>query len=280
MKPLIIEGKLIADRLLANTRKRVKILQKKGKIPKMVAVLVGDDLASATYVRMKQKTAEEIGIVCDVVRLPKKVHKTDLLQTLHDIQKDPLLYGLIVQLPLPEHLYMPDVLNAIYPRYDIDCLTHKRLGALVMNHATITPPTAQAVMDILGHLSVNLVGKNVTIIGVGALVGKPLAIMMMNARASVTTCNSKTKDIKKKSLAADVVVTAVGKANILRGDMVRRGTIVIDTGVSFPYGKLSGDIDFASVAKKASAVTPTPGGVGPITIARLLDNVVKCAEQS
>ncbi len=278
MKTIIVKGQAIADRIHAETAKRIVELKKRGVTPKLAVVLVGDDQASRMYTQMKQKKAESLGIVCELHTLHSSVSKKDLIAALHEIQSDPQLCGLLVQIPLPEPLYTTDVLNAIAPRYDIDCLSYENLGRLMRKEATINPPTAGAVLDILAEHQIDLVGKNVVVIGAGLLVGRPLAILLMNARASVTTVNSKTKDIKKKCQAADIIVMAVGKPNILRGNMIKKGAIVIDTGVSFPNGKLSGDINFAEISKKASIVTPTPGGVGPITIARLLANVVTAAE--
>ena len=203
----------------------------------------------------------------------------ELVQEVDRIQREEKLSGLIVQLPLPEPLYTSEVLNAIPSHIDVDCLTNTNLGRLIMNTATIVPPTPGAVMSILHHLNVDLVGKNVTVVGVGALVGKPLSIMFMNARASVTTCNSATKDMKKKCLTADIIVTGVGKKDLLRGSMVKKGAIVIDTGIAYDEGKMHGDVSMKEVEKKARFVTPTPGGVGPLTVAHLLYNTVLCAEK-
>ena len=187
--------------------------------------------------------------------------------------------GLIIQLPLPEHLYTPEVLNTIRPDADVDCLTDANLGKLIMKTNTLLPPTPGAVLTIIENLKIKLPGKNVTIVGMGALVGKPLAIMMVNEGASVTTCNSRTKNIKAKCLGADIIVTGVGKKYLLTGDMAPQGAVVIDTGIAFENGKVFGDVNVAEVKESAAYVTPTPGGVGPITVARLMLNTVLMAEQ-
>lgn len=275
----LIDGKKIAEKIKKKTADQVAILKQNGVIPKLAVILVGEDKPSQTYVRKKGQAAESVGMSFKLYELSGKITEKKLIAKIKDIQRDKKLSGIIVQLPLPEHLYTTNILNSIRPELDIDCLTDTNLGKLVMKTNYMVPPTPGAVMSIIHELKFNLIGKNVTIIGMGALVGKPLAIMMANERASVMTCNSKTKDIKKKCLMSDVIITGVGVKNILRGNMVKRGAIVIDTGVSFMDGKMSGDVNIEEVLKKASFVTPTPGGVGPITVARLLWNTIICTKQ-
>lgn len=272
-----IDGKSIAEKILVQTEKRVKNLKKRGIAPRLAVVLVGNDKPSETYVRKKAEAAKRVGIDFALHRFPLSIKKNDLIAEIKTIQKRKKLSGMIIQLPLPERLYVPEVMNAVDPRIDVDCLTNENIGKLVMNTQTIVPPTPGAVMSILDTLKIDVAGKNVTIVGMGALVGKPLAIMMANARASVTTCNSATKNIEKKCRAADILISGVGKKNLIRGDMIRRGAIVIDTGISFEGG-MHGDVNMDEVMRKAGYVTPTPGGVGPITVARLLWNTALCAE--
>lgn len=277
----LIDGKQIAKTIKQKTAKRVACLQKQGVTPKLAVILVGEDKPSQTYVQKKGQAAKKVGMDFTLYELPQNIEEKDLIAKINEIQDDPKLSGIIVQLPLPEHLYTTNILNTIRPELDVDCLTDTNLGKLVMKTNYLVPPTPGAVMSILHELGTkDLIGKNVVIIGTGALVGKPLAVMMMNERASVTTCNSKTKDIKEKCLAADIIVTGVGKKNLLRGDMVGEGTIVIDTGVCFEDEKMYGDVNVDEVLKKAAWVTPTPGGVGPITVARLLWNTAICAERN
>ncbi len=273
-------GKPIAESILAKTSQEVALCKKDGIAPAMAVILVGEDKPSQTYVRKKKEAAEKVGIECTIYELPENITQDELLATLQEIQSNPDLHGLIVQLPLPKHLDTNTLLNAIDPKKDIDCLTNVNLGKLVMKDELIIPPTPGAVMSVLESINIEPAGKNVTIIGVGALVGKPLAIILMNKRASVTTCNSATRDTKEKCLAADIIVTGVGKNDTLRGDMVKKDAIVIDTGVDFEDGKMYGDVHVQEIDEKGARVTPTPGGIGPITVARLLYNTVVCAKHT
>ena len=276
----IINGKAIAAKIEAEITNRVVLLKQKGITPKLAVVLVGEDRPSRTYIKRKKEAAERVGIDFALHEFPENITKEELMRAVNKIQTDPLLTGLIIQLPLPEHLYAPDVLNAINTDIDVDCLTDCNIGKLVMaGKNLIEPPTPWAVIKVLKEINFDLTGKNATIIGAGALVGKPLAIMLINELASVTTCNSRTKDIKDKCLTADVIISAVGKKNLLTANMVKEGTVVIDTGIVYENEKMRGDVDFAKVSEIASYITPTPGGIGPITVAKLLLNTVICAEK-
>lgn len=272
----IINGKKIAEKIESEVKKRVDALKRKKKIVRLDVILVGNNKASETYVGVKGKAAARVGIKFTLHKLPAKITAKALISKIRSIQNK--TNGLIIQLPLPENLYTPDILNTIKPSVDVDCLTHENLGRLVMKSEFVAPPTPAAALTIISELGIDLTGKNVTVIGTGALVGKPLAIMLINAGASVITCNSRTKNIKEKCLTADIIVTGVGIKDILRGDMVKPGATVIDTGFVFENGKLMGDVNFDEVSKVAGNITPTPGGVGPITVAQLLLNTVSCAE--
>jgi methylenetetrahydrofolate dehydrogenase (NADP+)/methenyltetrahydrofolate cyclohydrolase len=276
----LIDGKKIAEKILAETAKKVLTLKKKNITPKLGVVLIGNDPSSETYVRRKQAAAEKIGVKFELHRFSNSIKNSKIIEEIKKIQAKNNLSGLIIQLPVPEKLYTPELFNVVNHTIDVDCLTDVNLGKLVMNTQTIQPPTAGAVLKILEELNLDLVGKNVCIVGMGILVGKPLANLLINARASVTTCNSKTKNLKQKCLAADIIVSGVGKKNLIRGNMVKKGAIVIDSGISFENGKLSGDVNVNEVLKNAKFVTPTPGGVGPITVALLLYNTVLCAEKN
>ncbi len=276
---ILIDGKAVSEKVNQRTIAIVKKLKKKKITPRLEVILVGDDKPSQTYVRKKGEAANKLGMDFELHVLPGKTKMKDLIAKINKIQSNKKLSGLIVQLPLPEHLYVPEVLNTIKPELDVDCLTDINIGKLVMKTNFLTPPTPAAAITILHDLKVEMAGKNVTIIGMGALVGKPMAIMMINEGASVTTINSRTKNTKEKCLTADIIVTGVGRKDVLRGDMVKKGAIVIDTGVCFVDGKMYGDVNVAEVAKKAAYVTPTPGGVGPNTVARLLYNTALCAQK-
>jgi len=275
----IIDGKKIAAKIEKETAKAVSALKAKGIPPKLAVVLVGDNKASRLYIKRKKEAAERVGISFVLHEFSKNISKEDLVGAVNKIQKDRALTGLIIQLPLPERLYKPEVLNAINPNIDVDCLTDANIGKLVMKTNLIEPPTPWAVIKTLKEIKFNLVGKNATIVGAGALVGKPLAIMLVNELASVTTCNSHTKNLKNKCLEADVIISAVGKQNLITADMVKKSTVVIDTGIVYVDGKMHGDVDFIPVSKKASFITPTPGGIGPLTVAKLLLNTVTCAKK-
>jgi methylenetetrahydrofolate dehydrogenase (NADP+)/methenyltetrahydrofolate cyclohydrolase len=275
----IIDGKAIAVKIETEITDHVASLKKRGVTPKLAVILVGEDRPSQVYIKRKKEAAERVGIDFALHEFPENITKEDLVKEVKNIQNDPLLTGLIIQLPLPERLYVPEVLNAINTDIDVDCLTDCNIGKLVMKTNLIEPPTPWAVIKTLKEINFNLAGKNAVIIGAGALVGKPLAIMLINELASVTTCNSRTKDIKNKCLEADVIVCAVGKKNLLTADMIKEGTVVIDTGIVYTDGKMHGDVDFEPVSKKSSFITPTPGGIGPITVAKLLLNTVICAEK-
>ena len=212
-------------------------------------------------------------------KYPIGISKEQLVGEIKKIQEDAKLCGLIVQLPLPQPLYASEVLNAVDPAIDVDCLTNDNLGRLMKKTGFILPPTPYAVKTILKELGVSVEGRNICIIGAGPLVGKPLTIILLNKQATVTVCNSLTKNLKEKCLEAEIIVTAVGKNNLLRGDMVKRGAIVIDAGISFTDEKIHGDVNFKEVSKIVGHITPVPGGVGPITVALLLKNTVTCAKR-
>jgi len=274
----LIDGNAIAAKIRDQIAKEVKQLKKKRILPKLGVILVGNDKPSQTYVRKKELAAKEAGIDFILKKYPSSISKNKLIAEIKKVQKKEKLSGLIIQLPLPERLYVSEVLNAVDPSVDVDCLTDTNIGKLVMRTNYIFPPTPFAVVTILKELKVTLAGKNITLVGTGSLVGKPLAIILTNEGASVITCNSQTKDTKEKCLMADIIVTGVGKKDLLRGDMVRPGAIVIDTGIAFENGKMYGDANREEVLAKAAYLTPTPGGVGPITVSLLLKNTVLCSK--
>lgn len=272
----LIDGRQIAEKVLAKVCAQNTVLARQNITPKLAVVLVGDDKPSHTYVKRKQMAAAKCGIAFEIAYLPADISKSDLIAEITKIQTDTSLSGLIVQLPLPEPLYTNEVLNAIKPEFDVDCLTNVNLGKLMMKQAPWLPPTPAACYEIIKSLGMDVAGKNVVVIGVGALVGKPLSIMLMNGRASVTTVNSLTKDVTTKCLAADIIISGVGKADLVRGHMVKPGAVVIDAGVTFENGEMRGDANVSEIMNHAY-VTPTPGGVGPITVAKLLANTVMAA---
>jgi methylenetetrahydrofolate dehydrogenase (NADP+) / methenyltetrahydrofolate cyclohydrolase len=274
----LIKGKIIATEIAKKTKERASQLAKKNMQPKLAVLLIGDDKPSHTYVRTKERAAKLAGIDFSLTELPSNSSKEDIIKSIQNIQLDKTVTGVIAQLPLPNREWENDVVNTIRPDIDVDCLTDTNLGKLVAETNIIVPPTPGAVMDILESLDIDPVGKHVVIVGTGTLVGKPFAIMMMNRQATVVTCNFYTKNLKELCKEADILVSAVGKKNLITKGMVKKGAVVIDAGVNFDKGVMFGDVDVKNVAKRASYVTPTPGGVGPLTVARLLENTVALTE--
>lgn len=278
MSASLIKGRPLAQHIEDKARQHADALPRKRK-PHLAVFLVGDDAPSKTYVEKKGQAAKRIGIGFEMHHLSTHITTEKLIGQIENIQKKGRATGLIVQLPLPEHLDTHAVLNAIDPAIDVDCLTDINVGKLMMGRSPLLPPTPAAILSCLASCDVtDLAGKKVTVVGTGPLVGRPLAVMLMQRGATVTTCNSKTINLKKECKGADIVITATGKKDLITGDMIKKNAIVIDAGVSFFRGKMYGDSEIESVLRSASAVTPTPGGVGPLTVAHLLMNTVICAE--
>lgn len=275
---IVVNGNKIASQILERLAQQVKILKKKKIRPCLGVILVGQDGPSLTYVKKKGEACQRIGVGFVLRKYPVSISTDKLIDQLKKIQKKEKLTGLIIQLPLPKHIKTNKVLEYLNPKIDIDCLTEKNLGKLVSGNYELEPPTPGAILEILRYHQVNLVGKRVVLIGAGSLIGRPLANLLFLLRATVTVCNSATKNIKEITKKADIIISGVGKYNLIQGSMVKKGVKVIDGGVSFYHGKMYGDINFSEIKKKASLVTPTPGGVGPITVAKLIENVVKNAQ--
>ena len=274
----LLKGSDIAVRIDAETGRQVVRLKKKGVHPKLGVILVGNHKPSRLYVEKKKQAAEHLGIEFLLCHLPASTTQKNLMKKIRETQQTNGLTGLIIQLPLPPHIDTHTVVNTIDPSIDVDCLTDLNIGHLAMGRHYIAPPTAAAVFSLLSHIRQPLKGKNVTIIGTGPLVGKPIALMMMNMGASVTTCDMYTRDTVEKSLAADIIISGVGKKNIVTKEMVKKSAVVIGVGVEFAEKKVYGDIDVKRVLKVARFVTPTIGGVGPLTVSHLLQNTVVCAQ--
>lgn len=276
-----MDGRAIAQTITQGLKPRVESLKQKGITPALAVVIIGNDQPSHTYVRKKSETAQQLGITFFKFAYPESIKKDDLISEIEKIQTDNKLHGLIIQLPVPESLwpFTREIANHIQTDIDVDCLSHESLGRVMMGESPLIPPTPAAIMDILKYYQVDLKGKEICLVGRGPLIGKPLAAMLLNYPVTVTVCGSATKDLSSHTKKADVVITGVGKKDLVTGDMIKKGAVVVDAGVSFVDGKMYGDIEFDSVVAKASIVTPTPGGVGPITVANLLANTVKVAEQ-
>lgn len=286
----IIDGKQIAASIRTDLQGKIQKLRQKNIIPGLAVVLVGDDPASQSYVTAKERACEEIGISSFDYRLPNNTQQAALLDLIAQLNADPRIHGILVQLPLPRHIDETAVLLAINPDKDVDGFHPVSVGRMLLGQPTFLPCTPHAVMQMLARSGVTLQGKHAVVIGRSNIVGKPLANLLMRksqqANATVTVCHTATPDIAKFTRQADVVIAAAGRPNTLTADMVRDGVVVIDVGVnrvpdaSKKSGyRLVGDVDFDAVSRKAAMITPVPGGVGPMTITMLLANTVQSAEQ-
>lgn len=276
----VISGREVAENILTTDLKNKVIeLNKKNIKPKLIVILVGDMKASASYVAQKEKFAVKAGIESDVMRFESSVTESDILDQIDIINNDKSIHGVIVQLPLPDHISVAKVLNRIDPSKDVDGFTPTNVGKLFLGEDTLVSCTPKGIMQMLASTGTDLSGKNVTVVGRSNIVGKPVAILCLQQNATVTMCHSRTKDLNAKLSDADVVIVAVGIPKFINGDQIPKDSIVIDVGIHNIDGKLCGDVDFDSASLKASAITPVPGGVGPMTVCALIENTILAAER-
>lgn len=274
-----IDGAGIAAEVRAAVRQRAQALRENGRQAALAVVLVGEDPASRIYVRNKVKACAEVGIVSTHIELPVDATREQLLATIAGLNADPAVHGILVQLPLPPHLDSREVIELIDPAKDVDGFHPRNAGALFTGQPRLVPCTPLGVMTLIARTGVTVRGARAVIVGASNIVGKPQAMLLLQAGATVTICNSKTRDLAAQTREADILVVAVGRARMITGDMVRPGAVVIDVGMNrLPDGKLCGDVDFGSVREVAGWLTPVPGGVGPMTIATLLSNTLDAAE--
>ena len=276
----ILDGKALA----LHVREQVAIdaadLKKRGITPGLAVVLVGDDPASQIYVRNKERAAEKAGIHAIDHRLPTETTQQDLMALIQSLNEDPQVHGILVQLPLPQHINANAILDTIRVEKDVDGFHPDNIGRLAQNRPRFVAATPKGCMTLLAQTGVNLSGKHAVIIGRSNIVGKPMALLLTNAHATVTLCHSRTQNLAEEVARADIVVAAVGRAKMIRGEWIKPGAIIIDVGMNRDEnGKLCGDVDFSAAIERASAITPVPGGVGPMTIASLLQNTVQSAQQ-
>jgi len=280
MTARIIDGKAIAAGWRNETALRVERLRAAGVTPGLAVVIVGEDPASQVYVRNKARACEAVGMHSEVHGLPASVSQAQLIAFVERLNADPRIHGILVQLPLPKQVSARTVIEAIAPGKDVDGFHLASLGALVAGERALYPCTPWGVMKLLEHEGVAIEGAHAVVVGRSLIVGKPMAMLLLNAGATVTVCHSKTRDLAAMTREADILVAAVGRPGLIGAAMVKPGAVVIDVGVNrLPDGRLGGDVDFDAVAQVASRITPVPGGVGPMTIAMLLANTVKAAEQ-
>jgi methylenetetrahydrofolate dehydrogenase (NADP+)/methenyltetrahydrofolate cyclohydrolase len=276
----LIDGRAIAEEHRAELRVRVDRLRAEGIVPTLAVVIVGDDAASKVYVRNKAFACESIGLRSHVHAMAASVTEQQLVAFVRNLNSDGAVHGILVQLPLPHHIEAQAVIEAIDPAKDVDGFHYFNVGALVHAEPAFYPCTPWGIMQMLEHEAIAVEGLRAAVIGRSAIVGKPMALMLINANATVTVCHSKTRDLAAVTREADLLVAAVGKPRMVTAAMVKPGAVVIDVGINrLPDGKLAGDVDFDGVAQVASRITPVPGGVGPMTIAMLLANTVKAAER-
>jgi len=280
MSARIIDGKAIAQEYRAEFAVRVARLKEHGIVPGLAVVIVGADPASQVYVRNKAVASEAIGMHSDVHALPAEISQSQLIAFVRALNANEAVHGILVQLPLPRHVNARAVIEAITPDKDVDGFHYFNVGSLVVGEPAFYPCTPWGVMKMLEHESIAPEGMHAVVVGRSTIVGKPMALLLLNAGATVTICHSKTRDLAAMTRQADLLVAAVGKARMITGAMVKPGAVVIDVGINrLADGKLAGDVDYASAAAVASRITPVPGGVGPMTIAMLLGNTVKSAER-
>jgi len=274
---VLLDGKTLSAKIKEEIKIEVEQIVKDKKItPGLAVILVGDDSASATYVASKEKACKDAGIYSVVHKMPSSITQKELLETITMMNKNLKLDGILVQLPLPKHIDTTTILEAINPLKDVDGFHPYNIGRVIANLDSFLPATPFGVMRMFEEYNIQLSGKNVVVIGSSNIVGKPMASLLINAKATVTICNSKTKDLKSITLKADIIIIAVGVAHLLKANMVKDGAVVIDVGINrLDNGKLVGDADFEGLKNKCSYLTPVPGGVGPMTIAMLLKNTLK-----
>jgi methylenetetrahydrofolate dehydrogenase (NADP+) / methenyltetrahydrofolate cyclohydrolase len=281
MAATVIDGKALALKIRAEVSGRTAALKARGIQPSLAIIMVGDNPASQVYTRHKVNDSTETGLHATLDRYPEDMPESALLARIHALNDDASVHGILVQLPLPKHMDSQKVIEAISPAKDVDGFHVASAGALMVGRPGFWPCTPHGCMKMLESIGFELRGKNAVVIGRSNIVGKPMAVMLLQQDATVTICHSRTRDLKSFTLQADVIVAAVGKRNVLTAEMVKPGAVVIDVGMNQnDEGKLCGDVDFAGVSQVAGWITPVPGGVGPMTRAMLLVNTLEAAERA
>ena len=276
----IIDGRKLAKQIRENLKIECEELKEKGINPKLAVIMVGDDKASKIYVKNKSKACNEIGIEYEEYLLDKNIKQNELIELIEKLNNDKTVHGILLQSPVPDGLDINEAFRKISPEKDVDGFNPTNVGKLALNQDTFVSCTPYGIMRMFEAYNIDLEGKKVVIIGRSNIVGKPLMQCCLNKNATVTICHSKTKNIKEHIKDADVVISAIGRPEYVTADMVKDGAIVIDVGINRTEdGKIVGDVDFENVSKKASYITPVPGGVGPMTIAMLMNNVIKACNK-
>ncbi|MFT9597886.1 bifunctional methylenetetrahydrofolate dehydrogenase/methenyltetrahydrofolate cyclohydrolase FolD [Mesobacillus sp.] len=279
MAASIIDGKEIAKKKKLEVADQVKELKNQGVTPGLAVILVGDNQASRTYVNSKQKTARELGMHNVLIEYPVSITEQELLGKIYELNGDEEIHGILVQLPLPDHINEKNLIEAISPEKDVDGFHPINIGRMMTGQDAFLPCTPYGVMVMMKEIGIDLAGKHVVVVGRSNIVGKPAGQLFLNENATVTYCHSRTKDLKEHTKQADVVIAAVGKAGLITADHIKPGAVIIDVGMNRDdHGKLCGDVAYVEVKEKAGYITPVPGGVGPMTIAMLMYNTLKSAK--
>lgn len=279
MSAKLLDGKAVAAKVRTQVAAEVKVLEKQGIHPALAVILVGEDPASQVYVRNKEKDCTEVGIHSVGQRLPAETTQEELLALVDILNRDPLVHGILIQLPLPAQIDDRAVIAAIDPAKDVDAFHSMNVGRIMLGDYDFLPCTPAGVMELLKDAGISPAGKECVVIGRSNIVGKPMAMLLLHANGTVTIAHSKTPHLAEVAARADILVSAVGRAHFITADMVKPGAVVVDVGMNrLENGKLAGDVDYAPVAEKASYITPVPGGVGPMTRAMLLKNTLKAAQ--
>lgn len=276
----IIDGKLVSAKVRAQIKEEVtSFISNTNKKPGLAVILVGDDPASAVYVRNKHKACEEVGIESIQIYLPAETTEDELINKILELNNDDSINGILVQLPLPKHINEERVLLSISPKKDVDAFHPMNVGHIMIGKYTFLPCTPAGVMELLKFYNIEISGKRCVIVGRSNIVGKPMALLLLEKNGTPTICHSKTADLTAETLNADILIVAVGRPKFIKADQIKDGAVVVDVGINrLPDEKLCGDVDFESAAKKASFITPVPGGVGPMTITMLLRNTLTAAK--
>ena len=282
MTAKIIDGRQLAAKMRVSLGERVVALREDGfRQPTLSVILIGHDPASAVYVRNKVRACEALGIKSYIHRLPPTISESALLAVISKLNADQDVHGILVQLPIPDHIDMAKVLETISIDKDVDGFHLYNIGGLITGNTIFSPCTPYGVVKLLQSEDIAVEGQNVVIVGASNIVGKPMAMMLMAADATVSICHAKTRDLAQFTILADILVVAAGVPNLILPQMVKRGAVVIDVGINrLPDGTITGDVDFTGVSAKASAITPVPGGVGPMTVTMLLENTILAAERA
>ena len=275
----IIDGKAISAEVRAEIKKEVSLLAENGIKVCLAVVIVGDDPASQVYVRNKKRACDETGIASEIIAMPSETTEEELISVLDGLHSRSEINGILVQLPLPKHINERNIIAHIDPKKDVDAFCDENVGRIMTGNFSFLPCTPAGIIELLRRSGVSVCGKDCVVIGRSNIVGKPMAMLLLHENGTVTLCHSRTKNLPEITRRADILVSAVGKAGFVTADMVKPGAVVIDVGMNrTPEGKLTGDVDFASVEPIASLITPVPGGVGPMTVTMLLKNTVTAAK--